>query len=122
MQILRYFSRWFSLLLIIAISIAVTVNYGPGKTSEKTPASGTAGNFRFYGDAAADALIEPGRDPNSLTGINLRKVSWVCNLVSTKAFNQWFASLFQGHGVSLSAWLIQFKSTSLLALHSCLTI
>ena len=122
MQILRYYSSLFSVPLIIAISLLVTVNYGPVETSAKAPPSGFARDLRFCGDAGSAAIIEPGRNPNTMTGINLRKVSWSCHSLNTRNFNQCSASFFPGNGIWLSARVIQFKSTPLFALHSRLTI
>jgi len=122
MSALRYFSRLFSVLLIIAISWATAINYGSDRTSEKSSSSGTAGDFRFCGEASPAAIIAPNNDLNRQTGIHPRKVSLVCSLMSAKACSQGQAPSSLGNGVSLSACVIQFKSSSLFALHSSLTI
>lgn len=122
MWALRDFSRLFSVLLIIVISWAATVNYGSFRTAVKSSCSGTEGDFRFCPEAAPDAIIAPNNGSDRHTGIHHRKVSSVCGLMNAKAFGQGPALSALSNSVSLSALVTQFKSPSLFALHSCLTV
>jgi len=115
-------SRLFSVLLIIAISWAAAVNYGYVRIAEKSSCSGTEGDFRVYSEAAPVAIIVPNNGPDRQTGIHPRKISLVYGLTSAKAFSQGPVLLALGNRVSLSTLITQFKSPSLFALHSCLTV
>jgi hypothetical protein len=101
---------------------AATINSGFGRTVEKSSCSETKGYFRFLPEAASTAIIAPNNDPNRQTGIHTRKVSLICGLISSKAYGQGLALSSLGNSVSLSALITQFKSPSLFALHSCLTV
>jgi hypothetical protein len=122
MWVLRDLSRLLSVLLLISISWAATINSGSGRTEEKSSCPETKGYFRFHPEAVSTAIIAPNNDPSRQNGVPTRKVSLVCGLISSKAYGQGLALSSLGNGVSLSALIIQFKSPSLFALHSCLTV
>jgi hypothetical protein len=122
MWTLHDLSRLLSLLLIIAISSAAAVNSGSFRTAEKTSCSGTDGDFKFYPEASPAVIIAPNNGSDRQTGIHPRKVSLVCGLTSAKAFGQGLVLSALSNGVSLSALVTQFKSPSLFALHSRLTV
>jgi hypothetical protein len=122
MWTLSDFSRLFSVLLIIVISWAAAVNYGSVGTAKKSSCSGTEGDFRFCIEATPAAIIAPKNDPDRQTVVHPRKVSLACGLTIAKAFGQRLALSTLSNGVSFSALITQFKSPSLFALHSCLTV
>ena len=122
MWALRDLSRLFSVLLIIAISWTAAVNSGFVRTAEKSSCSGTEGDIRFCPEAAPAAIIAPNNGSDRQAGIHPRKVSLVCGLTSAKAFGQGPALSALSNGVSLSALVTQFKSPSLFALHSRMTV
>jgi hypothetical protein len=122
MWTLHDLSRLLSLLLIIAISSAAAVNSGSFRTAEKTSCTGADGDFRFCPEDSPAAIIAPNNGSDRQTGIHPRKVSLVCGLTNAKAFGQGLVLSALSNGVSLSALVTQFKSPSLFALHSRLTV
>jgi hypothetical protein len=122
MWALHDLSKLLSVLLIIIIGWAANINSGSGRTAEKSSCSETKGYFRFHPEAASAAIIETNNAPDRQTGIHPRKVSLVYDLISSKAYGRGHALSSLSNGVSTSALVIQFKSPSLFALHSCLTV
>jgi len=119
---LRDFSRLFSVLLIIAIGWSAAVNSGFVRNADKFSCSGNEGDIRFRLEAAPAAIIAPNNGPDRQTGIHSRKIPLVYGLTSAKAFSRGPVPLALGNHVSFSALITQFKSPSLFALHSRLTV
>jgi hypothetical protein len=122
MWFLRDLSRLFSVLLIIAIGWSAAVNSGFVRNADKSFCSGNEEDIKFRLEVAANAIIAPNNGPDRQTGIHPRKISLVSGLTSAKAFSQGSVLLALGNRVSLSTLITQFKSSSLFALHSCLTV
>jgi len=118
----RHLSGLFSVLLIIAISWAATVNSGFVRNADKSPCSGNETDHGFRLEVAPAAIIAPNNGQDRQTGIHLRKISLVYGLTSAKAFVQGLVLSALSNRVSLSALITKFKSPSLFALHSCLTV
>ncbi|HUT46011.1 MAG TPA: hypothetical protein VMX36_06975 [Sedimentisphaerales bacterium] len=122
MWFLRDLSRLFSVLLIIAIGWSAAVNSGFVRNADKSSCSGNEGDIKFRLEVAANAIIAPNNGPDRQTGIHLRKISLVYGFTSGKAFGQGLVLSALSNRVSLSALITKFKSPSLFALHSCLTV
>jgi len=122
MWFLRDLSRLFSVLLIIAIGWSAAVNSVFVWNTDKSSCSGNEGDIKFRLEVAPAAIIAPNNGPDRQTGIHSRKISLVSGLTSAKAFSQGPVLLALGNRVSLSTLITQFKSPSLFALHSRLTV
>jgi hypothetical protein len=122
MWAIHHLSGLFSVLLIIAVSWAAAVNPGFARNPDMSSCSGNKADTRFRLEVAPAAIIAPNNVQDRQTGIQFRKISLVYGLTSVKAFNQGPVLWALGNHASLSALITKFKSPSLFALRSCLTV
>jgi hypothetical protein len=122
MWTLHDLSKLFSVVLVIAIGWSTAVNSGFVRKADKFSCSGNEGDIRFRLEVTAAAIIAPNNNSDRQTGIHPRKISLVCGLTNAKAFSQDSVLLALSNRVSFSALITQFKSPSLFALHSSLTV
>lgn len=122
MWAIRYLSGLFSVLLIIAISGATFFNSGLIRKADKSSCSGSENDAMFRLEVVPTALIASNNGQDRPAGFQCRKISLVYGLTSVKTLNQSPVLWAFGHHASVSALITKFKSPSLFALHSCLTV
>jgi len=122
MWAMRRLYVFLSILLITAISGATVFNPVLVRNADTNYCSGNEKDARFSLEVAPAAIIASNNGQNRQTGIQCRKISLVYGLISTKALNQEPVLWAPGNHISLSALVTKFKSPSLFALHSCLTV